>query len=414
MRRNTLATMSFLTMFALLQGSLVKAQSEYSDPQTRLAGMEREEIPGYAQASSDPNAPPQPLRSSRPAVYTMTDPTTITNCSTAGDACNSCCTSSSDSCCQSGCNSCQSGCNSCSSGCCGNGCCKGGLGGYGGAPVGGFVGGAEFVFLRPFASNGDLPNANFGLAGGIGQTDRTLDFNYKITPRVFFGYVGASGLGARVRYWQFDHGGSPNTATDPTSGNVATIAGGLKFQTFDLELTQQSQFMNWNLLFSGGLRYASFALNSGNSIVDGGGVALGFNNMNQSVSGTGLTSALQARRALNASGSLQFLTNLRGSILFGNHRSSVEMFANLPGVGAFGNASTTKNRDDLFSIWEINIGPQWSMPLANGARLVVGGTVEAQLWQGVGTSTYSATNSNGLGLGNMGLVGFGGNFGIIR
>jgi hypothetical protein len=406
MRRNALATLTMLGIIALLPGSWAKGQyDEYSDPQARLAGLESmEDGPGYAEASAGPVSN-SPRSQNRPAVYKMTDPATMTSYSDNG-ACTTCDTGGGG--CQPSCcsNSCSTG---CSSGCCKSGCCGAGGLGAGGAPLGGFVGGAEFVFLRPFASNGDLPNANFGVAGGIGQTDRTLNYNYQVTPRVFFGYVGANGLGGRVRYWQYDHAGGTNTATDPITGNVATIAGGLKFQTFDLEMTQQSQFRNWNLLLAGGVRYASFAMDSGNSIVDALAVPVGYDNRHHSVSGTGLTAALQARRSLNASGTFVLLTNLRGSILFGNHRSSFDM------NNQFGpNAASTKNRDDLFSIWEWNLGPQWSLPLANGGRFFIGGTVEAQVWQGVGTYSYNATNSNGLGLGNLGLLGFGGNIGLTR
>jgi hypothetical protein len=48
----------------------------------------------------------------------------------------------------------------------------------------------------------------------------------------------------------------------------------------------------------------------------------------------------------------------------------------------------------------------------------VGATAEAQLWQGVGGYSYNSsganTQANGVALGNLGLVGFGGNIGITR
>lgn len=403
MRRNALATMSMLATIALLPCSWARGQYEYSDPQTRLAGLESSDG-GYAEAASDAEYDPQPL--GRKALYRMTDPTKMTNCSNAeSNGCTSC---------NSGCGSCQSKC--CSNGCCSNGCCKSGCCGgglLGGAGGGGFVGGFEYIWFRPFASNGDLPAANFANAGGPGPSDRTLDFNYQITPRVFLGYVGANGLGGRVRYWQYDHGANTNTANDPNTGDVATIAGGFKFQTFDIELTQNVSFRNWNFLVAGGVRYASFAADSGNSIVDGIGDPIGSITRTNSISGTGFTTAFQARYALNSTGSLVWMTNLRGSLLFGNHRSSISTTGNL-----FATTGVTKNRDDLFSIWEINIGPQWHMPLANGGRLFVGATAEAQLWQGVGTFSYNtfggSNPGNGTALGDIGLVGFGGNFGITR
>lgn len=418
MRRNMLATLCMLAMIASLPGNWAKGQYESSDPQARLAGLESaDNRGGYAEATSDSAYDPQPL--GRPAVYKMTDPATMTNCCNADG---NCCTS-----CNSGCGSCQSNC--CSNSCCSNGgCSKGcgcGIGGlFGGAdPVGGFVGGFEYVWFRPFASNGDLPNANFGVAGGAGVTDRTLNFNYQVTPRIFLGYVGASGLGGRVRYWQYDHGGGTNSTTDTnpnsgTFGDTATIAGGFKFQTFDIELTQQSSFRAWNFLMAGGVRYASFAADSTNAVVDPLGAPIGFSRLTNSISGTGLTTAFQARRALNATGSLVWLTNLRGSLLFGNHRSSVYQNVTIPLVGTFTTISNSKNRDDLFSIWEINLGPQWHMPLANGGRLFVGATAEAQLWQGLGGYSYNSgganTQANGVALGSLGLVGFGGNIGITR
>ena len=111
--------------------------------------------------------------------------------------------------------------------------------------TGGLIAGAEIVFLKPFATNGDLPGS-FPLIG----TD--ADYHFDSTPRFWIGYVQPSGLGSQFRYWEFDHGVNGSLDDDPDD----LITGGLEFRTFDWELLQQVNFRRWWLQMSGGLRYS--------------------------------------------------------------------------------------------------------------------------------------------------------------
>jgi hypothetical protein len=105
---------------------------------------------------------------------------------------------------------CGSGCGDCCDDCCG---CPG------------WVGGVEIVWLKAFSSGND-----FG------------DFNYEDGFRGWFGYQGAGGLGARLRYFDYQQ-----TAAN---GDFVDI------EAFDAEVYDTFQVgCNWDLLLGGGIRY---------------------------------------------------------------------------------------------------------------------------------------------------------------
>ncbi|MCE9604815.1 MAG: hypothetical protein K8U03_07935 [Planctomycetia bacterium] len=232
----------------------------------------------------------------------------------------------------------------------------------------GIIAGTETVFLRPYASGGNLDN-------GPGSAQ----MNFNPSQRYWLGYQSADGLGARIRYWEFDRGA--------TSGGVVGGAGptglGVEFRNLDVEMTQAVDFKRWNLLFSGGLRYQEMGFNTATTtnIFD-----VGFD-------GVGLTFAGQASRDLNSSGSLRMTMGGRWSAIYGNTKVAFTTI----GFPAFPVAAN----DDLVNVLELNIGPQYRRLLSNGSYLTAGVGVEAQHYS---NSTF----------GDIGFVGFGTSIGITR
>lgn len=122
-----------------------------------------------------------------------------------------------DACCDVGCNPCGDPCS--------NGCCCGGL-----------VTDLELTFLRYFKEGGV-----HDYAGLPAETD------YQFAPRFVLGYVGASGLGFRTRYWELD------TATTSVIGNPC----GVNAYNIDFELFQEYRLgRDTTVELALGLRYA--------------------------------------------------------------------------------------------------------------------------------------------------------------
>jgi hypothetical protein len=113
------------------------------------------------------------------------------------------------------------GCGDCYDDCCCDGC-----------P--GFVGGIEVLWLKAFQSGGD-----FG------------DFNYDEAFRIWAGYQGAGGLGARIRYFDYE--------------DVAVNGDSIDIEATDFEIFDAVQLgCNWDLNIGGGLRYLDRFTDNGN------------------------------------------------------------------------------------------------------------------------------------------------------
>jgi len=54
-----------------------------------------------------------------------------------------------------------------------------------------------------WAAEAELPFLRYHRAGGLGATNAS-EFDFATSPRFTLGYEGANGLGARVRYWEYD------------------------------------------------------------------------------------------------------------------------------------------------------------------------------------------------------------------
>ena len=224
----------------------------------------------------------------------------------------------------------------------------------------GWYGQLEFLLLRPYAG------------GGLLATGDPSQLGFEPAYRFTAGRQGSDGLGGRLRYFSYDR-------SDSFGGGLVSV----EARYLDAEMTQVVDFRRWNLLFSGGLRYADMGINTTTANV-------GFD-------GFGLTFGAQAGRALNRSGSLRMISAARWSAVYGNGKSQT------PGPVA------TQN-DDLANIFEVNIGPQYRRQMRNGMTMTLGGGLEAQYWSNV----VNIAAAGQPGAGDFGLAGFMTSFGIAR
>ncbi|MGD9645948.1 MAG: Lpg1974 family pore-forming outer membrane protein [Pirellulales bacterium] len=263
-----------------------------------------------------------------------------------------------------------------------------------GAYPSGWLVGYESVVVKPFFESNEIA-AN--LANGA------YSWNYQYSPRVWLGYVGQAGLGARVRYWQFDHtSGGASRDIEQGGGDILTIATAnrLRVYTIDAEVTQRAIFGRFVFNFAAGGRYAEFgsAINANFINQDDIGTAL----LGLSFAGGGPTLAAEAWRPLF--GGLALYGNGRASLLYGNSNT---VFALNDGDDAF---VQQLEQATLLPIFETQLGVQWTVLFSGGSTFFVRTGVEAQLWNNVGRLPNPFNDNNGgpgfVQLSDVGNLGF--------
>lgn len=245
----------------------------------------------------------------------------------------------------------------------------------------GVIGGAELTFLKAH-SNALAIVAPVGPAATL-----VPEYDYQVAPRTWLGYQFAGGLGLRATWWGYDQGLPP--------GGIA--AGfGLEATTVDLEVTDSISLGKWDLLASGGLRYARMRQDIGPSI-------LATIPLSRDFEGLGGTFALSVRRGLCGT-NLALIGSARGSLVFGDSFDNITTSGPL-GDGPFGDDLVGTQR--TLGIFEMRLGVEWSRELSNGARFYTQTVYEAQYWQ-------SAQLFDGLGGMDVGFTGVAANIGLAR
>lgn len=223
---------------------------------------------------------------------------------------------------------------------------------------------AELLMLRPYAGG------QFLNPGNTNQAQLGFDWG----TRFVAGRQLSDGLGGRLRYFVYDQ-------NNVFGGGQVSI----ESRYFDAELTQAVNFRKWNFLASGGLRYLMW---------DGqAGTAATLNNIGYD--GIGLTTSIEASRALRRLPSGRMVATARWSALYGNSKAQT--------LGGTAAPATAAQNDDLVNMLELNIGPQFTRKMRR-ATLVLGGGLEAQVYSNV---TNIVANTTGLdGAADFGLAGF--------
>lgn len=277
---------------------------------------------------------------------------------------------------------------------------------YGGpfSPVFGFYAGYENVFVRPYFSS----DAAFEFDDGVTDPDfqRVIQFDWDLqyTPRVWVGYVGPGGIGAQIRYWQFDHG-ETRGALDGGAGffesgfqhdddvllAIGTLTDDSIFARHDLELhvvdvegTWHNTSCAWgSVRVSGGVRYVRMDQDYGAKTFDDADPQIEFISSHHDFEGIGPTVAVLARRRIGLSNFALFASG-RLSAVYGD--ASIEM-RDVVGSGD----AWAKSGDDLISVMEMQLGAEWWMTLWPTARLFVRAALEGQVWYDAGTGLNTAS-----------------------
>jgi len=247
----------------------------------------------------------------------------------------------------------------------------------------GVIAGAELTYLKAHSN----ALAGPGPGPGLGVT-LIPSYDYEVAPRAWLGYQLAGGLGLRATWWGFDQG-------LPGAGIGAGF--GLEATTVDLEVTDAISLGKWDLLASGGMRYARLRQDIGPSL-------LAPFPLHRDFEGLGGTFGLSVRRGLGGT-NLALIGSARGSLVFGESYDDISSsgIGGGPGPGALPLVGVQRTT----GIFEMRLGVEWSRDLSNGARFYSQTVYEAQYWQ-------SAQLINGIGGMDVGFTGVAFNIGLAR
>lgn len=243
-----------------------------------------------------------------------------------------------------------------------------------------FYGGAEVIFFKPFGEAGTQPQE---IITATGATD------FLPAWRLWGGWSDADGLGARIRWWQYDQF---SYSSEFGLDNFSRLI----FQKLDLEVTQQFERGLWDLMASGGVTWVGNELDYG---------LVGATPINRwRMDAAGVTAGLQAVRASRNYEHWRWFGSVQASGVFGNSLADA--------VGRAGEDPIGEQPSTVGGILELSIGPRWERPIGGGASLFAGGNAEAQYWM---TGLGSILDGNiPDGQGSLGLVGLSFNLGIRR
>lgn len=267
----------------------------------------------------------------------------------------------------------------------------------------GFVAGADMAMLKPYLSNYQRLRID-------GFDARFPHNDFEMTPRVWMGYVTATGLGVRGRYWQFDHHPDAEKVSFDDdwglpAGDEFSMVGRLKMESIDGEIYQRVQMGSWSGNFGIGVRYGAIRHDSYLTYREWPAAAES-TAVYDHLDSVGPTVLAELRRPLGGS-NVSLVGNARGCLLFGEER--FRRTDTLQTATAF-----SEERDTTMLIGEVQLGLEWSYPLSGGGRLFVQGLFEGQIWSTTGEVGGVDLELFGIGGGDLGMMGFSAGAGISR
>ena len=274
-----------------------------------------------------------------------------------------------------------------------------------------FYAGAEMVWLKPHFNSAtafslsDLPLTPDGDDPSAMQ-NIPFEYDYEISPRIWFGYRAASGTGVRARYWLYDHLASenvfdgnypfasisvrvPNAIVEfplllPITGGWIEAAHRLDLETIDVEVTRDITFGPTVLRVAGGLRYLDMSQEYKACATDGT-YCYAMVDYDQHFEGIGPTIALEVGHELWCCFSIY--AHVRGSVLFGNRNSRLEGFWSNTVLGTGTILNDSPSGDNVLSVGEVGLGLE-----ANFGTVFARIGYEGQLWWGAGGPTDSTSD----------------------
>jgi hypothetical protein len=283
------------------------------------------------------------------------------------------------------------------------GCCDSCCGG------GDFIAGVTFFWVQPNFE----ANPAYIVQNTAGQQVARVDYRYhvELSPQFWIGYVGDSGLGGRLTWWQFDRSSSTEALLVPVNtivsvpfgtlfqGDSLTTSSRLTLNVIDLEATQDLRLQQWVLVASGGLRYAHMSQDSWHFFQNAGPTFS--STISHNFNGMGPTIALAARRLLGDSG-LALYGLSRGAVLFGTGKQRSYLFDPLDNDVL----EIAAAQADVLPVVEYELGAEYGRPMGN-FRVFGQAGIAGSCWFGAGNASSDLAQHLLLGdTVNLGFNGF--------
>ncbi|MBN1909902.1 MAG: hypothetical protein JW818_09200 [Pirellulales bacterium] len=293
--------------------------------------------------------------------------------------------------------------------CCGSGCgtlscCQG---------QAGLIGGYDFLWLQPTFSEATPYMVHRVIGGNDFWAAGRYPTEFNTAPRLWLGYQGCTGAGARVRYWQYDHavmnGHLTSDATTTYLYSGITVAGGnelrfnsgMEMHVIDLEAFQDWNRGCWRGTLGGGVRYGKVQFDNFATLLNGAVVTQAQREWH-CLEAVGPTAFVDFQRPIRNS-KFSLVGGLRGSVLFG--RAPAEEYS-VSGPDPITITAWTEDAHRTSAVLEANIGLQYDVSLRCGVDVFARCTWEGQFWHGVGSpGEYTS---------DMGLQGLAISVGIAR
>jgi hypothetical protein len=231
---------------------------------------------------------------------------------------------------------------------------------------GGFYGSAELLLFKYYRADG-VRAGSFNNVPPATTDD--IKFDYNTSPRLTVGFVGDSGIGGRIRYWEYAQAGTP---VFPASGVAMTV----DTYNIDVEMFERVQVSDcWDLELSGGMRYNEFDETMSDPVPS--------SLRQNSFTGYGGIVGLEAIRKLGSRA--RTYGRARFGIMQDDH-----IVSNQPGPGAVQNAIL---RDSTNSMLEIAMGMEWNRVTSSGSLVFGRIGYEWQHWTNFSTSFTPVTTT---------------------
>lgn len=232
-----------------------------------------------------------------------------------------------------------------------------------------------------------------GVRVGV-ESREGAEFDFEWTPRLTIGYLGSSGLGVRLRYWEFNQDGKVDE--DPEDFFAVDT------HTIDAELFGIFHpAKNWTIEVAGGLRQSDYQEIQNDE--DAGEFRF------HSFSGWG--GIASAKVSCNLCSGLAPYAQVRGAWLVGD----ATIGNNEGGGGEGGGSPDAQLNDTTRGMLELQLGVEYQRELRNGMLLVVKGAGEWQNWYNFSSSFEDTQNTEDFGgPSDIGFAGFVFGIGIRR
>jgi hypothetical protein len=253
-----------------------------------------------------------------------------------------------------------------------------------------------FYVLKPYWSNNQA--ASMVTYQGSYSSYKNIDFDYEadVSPFIGLSFINESGLGTRIRFWDYSQDSSVEISTGPNqeaqfaapggifspsvnSNQTAKATSDISIQTWDFDVTQQMSSGNWSWYYGGGIRYLRTS-QSFNSTIFAAPASLDDMVSSHGFEGVGPTLLLSGQRDSRRS-NFSLYGNGRISVLIGeNDQFAQQVSAN----GNFGSNSNISN-SYIMTVAELELGTNYTRAFQRCNVVGTAGFV-AQYWPGIGNA----------------------------